>query len=213
MLIRLLRPDDHGAVGELTVEAYTTVEPATVDTGYDDELRDVAARSEGVDILVAVDDGPDDGPEDGPDDGPEDGPAPGHGPDARIVGAVTYVPGPESPAAEFTDEDAAGIRMLAVAVDAQGRGVGEALTLACVDRARAAGRGQVILHSTDNMTAAHRLYLRLGFERDTDLDWEGEPGLWLRGFRFRFDGARPATGRAASSGDGRAQAVEQGGAG
>ena len=154
MLIRLLRPDDHGAVGELTVEAYTTVEPATVETGYDDELRDVAARSEGVDILVAVDDEPD--------DGPDDGPAPGHGPDARIVGAVTYVPGPESPAAEFTDEDAAGIRMLAVAVDAQGRGVGEALTLACVDRARAAGRGQVILHSTDNMTAAHRLYLRLG---------------------------------------------------
>ena len=60
MLIRLLRPDDHGAVGELTVEAYAAVEPATVETGYDDELRDVAARSAGVDILVAVDDGPDD---------------------------------------------------------------------------------------------------------------------------------------------------------
>lgn len=205
MLIRLLRPDDHGVVGDLTVEAYTTVDPATVETGYDDELRDVAARSEGVDILVAVDDEPDDGPDEGSASGP--------GPDARIVGAVTYVPGPESPAAEFTDEDAAGIRMLAVAVDAQGRGVGEALTLACVDRARAAGRGQVILHSTDNMTAAHRLYLGLGFERDTTLDWEGEPGLWLRGFRFRFEQAPSATGGAASSGDRRAQAVEQGGAG
>ena len=103
------------------------------------------------------------------------------------------MPGPDSPAAEFTDQDAAGIRMLAVAVDARRRGVGEALTLACIERARAAGRRQVILHSTDNMTAAHQLYLRLGFERDTTLDWEGEPGLWLRGFRLRLDGAVTAS--------------------
>ncbi len=179
MLIRPVRPDDHDAVGELTVAAYTTVEPATVETGYDDELRDVAARSAGVDILVAVDDAGDDGP------------AVGDGAEGRILGAVTYVPGPDSPGAEFTEPDAAGIRMLAVAGDARRRGVGEALTLACIERARATGRGQIILHSTDNMTAAHRLYLRLGFERDTTLDWEGEPGLWLRGFRLRLDA--PAT--------------------
>jgi ribosomal protein S18 acetylase RimI-like enzyme len=175
MLIRPLRPADHGAVGDLTVAAYATVEPATVDTGYDDELRDVAARSTGVDILVAVDD-------------EDDGGASENGAEGRILGAVTYVPGPDSPAAEFSDPDSAGIRMLAVAVDAQGRGVGEALTLACVERARGAGRRQVVLHSTDNMRAAHRLYLRLGFERDTSLDWEPEPGLWLRGFRLRLDG-------------------------
>ena len=102
---------------------------------------------------------------------------------------MTYVPGPDSPAAEFTDADGAGIRMLAVAADVQGRGVGEALTLACVDRARAQGRGQVILHSTDRMATAHRLYQRLGFRRDASLDWEPEPGLWLRGFRLPLDGA------------------------
>ena len=191
MLIRPVRPDDHDAVGELTVAAYAEVEPATLETGYDDELRDVAARSAGVDILVAVDDVRDDGPDD--DNGPDEGPASGNGAEGRILGAVTYVPGPDSPAAEFTDQDAAGIRMLAVAVDAQRRGVGEALTLACIERARAAGRRQVILHSTDNMTVAHQLYLRLGFERDTTLDWEGEPGLWLRGFRLRLDGAVTAS--------------------
>ena len=182
MLIRPVRPDDHDAVGELTVAAYAGVEPATLETGYDDELRDVAARSAGVDILVAVDERSGRRTRDS-----------GNGAEGRILGAVTYVPGPDSPAAEFTDQDAAGIRMLAVAVDAQRRGVGEALTLACIERARAAGRRQVILHSTDNMTAAHQLYLRLGFERDTTLDWEGEPGLWLRGFRLRLDGAVTAS--------------------
>ena len=173
MRIRPLRPEDHQAVGELTVEAYARIEPATVETGYDEELRDVAGRSHGVEILVAVD-------------------GDGDGPDEHILGAVTYVPGPDSPGAEFTDPDAAGIRMLAVALDARRRGVGEALTVACVQRARATGRGQIVLHSTDRMTAAHRLYQRLGFVRDTSLDWEGEPGLWLRGFRLRLEDAPTA---------------------
>jgi ribosomal protein S18 acetylase RimI-like enzyme len=170
MRIRCLRPEDHHAVGELTADAYRRVDAATVETGYDAELRDVAARSHGVEILVAVDG------ESGDADGPGE----------RILGAVTYVPGPGSPGAEFTDADAAGIRMLAVAVDARRRGVGEALTRACIERARATGRRQIVLHSTDRMTDAHRLYLRLGFVRDPSLDWEGEPGLWLRGFRIRL---------------------------
>jgi ribosomal protein S18 acetylase RimI-like enzyme len=174
MRIRPLRPEDHVAVGELTVEAYARVDPATVETGYDQELRDVAARSDGVEILVAVD-------------------GDGDGPGERILGAVTYVPGPDSPGAEFADADAAGIRMLAVAMDARRRGVGEALTMAYVERARATDRRQILLHSADRMTAAHRLYLRLGFERDPSIDWEGEPGLWLRGFRLRLDDA-PAMG-------------------
>jgi ribosomal protein S18 acetylase RimI-like enzyme len=163
MRIRSLRPDDHDAVGELTVAAYATVDPATLDSGYDDELRDVAARADGVEILVADDGG-------------------------ALVGAVTYVPGPESPAAEFTEPDAAGIRMLAVDPSAQGQGVGAALTEACIDLARRDGRAQIILHSTDRMTTAHRLYERFGFRRDRSLDWEPEPGYRLRGYRLRLDG-------------------------
>ena len=164
MEIRLARADDHAAVGELTVAAYVAVDPSVVDADYATELRDVAGRADGVDILGAVE-------------------------DDRVVGAVTYVPGPDSPAAEFTDRDGAGIRMLAVAGDAQGRGIGEALTRACIERARTQGRGQVILHSTDRMTTAHRLYQRMGFRRDPAIDWEPEPGLLLRGFRLRLDPA------------------------
>jgi ribosomal protein S18 acetylase RimI-like enzyme len=164
LLVRHVRPDEYDALGELTVAAYVRVDPGVLTSDYADELRDVAGRAAGAEVLVAVDE--------------EAGGA--------LVGGVTYVPGPESPSAEFAERDAAGIRMLAVAAAAQRRGVGEALTRACIDRARAASRRTLVLHSTDRMVTAHRLYERLGFERDRSLDWEVEPGLRLRGFRLRL---------------------------
>jgi ribosomal protein S18 acetylase RimI-like enzyme len=165
--VRTARPDEFEALGELTVAAYAAVDPATMGDDYADELRDVAGRTSGAEVLVAVDDERDGG--------------------GFVLGGVTYVGDAASPAAEFTDPDAAGIRMLAVAPEARGRGVGEALTRACIERARSTGRAQVVLHSTDRMTAAHRLYRRLGFVRDPSLDWQVEPGFWLRGFRLRLD--------------------------
>jgi GNAT superfamily N-acetyltransferase len=160
MEVRTARPDEYAALGDLTVAAYEALEPGRLGT-YANELRDVAARADGVEVLVATDSG-------------------------RVLGGVSYVPGPGSPGAEFDDPDAAGIRMLAVAGDARRRGVGAALTQACIDRAVAAGRRQIVLHSTDRMVDAHRLYLRLGFERDPSIDWEPEPDFWLRGFRLRL---------------------------
>jgi ribosomal protein S18 acetylase RimI-like enzyme len=53
---------------------------------------------------------------------------------------------------------------------ARGRGVGEALTLDAVVRARAAGARSVELTSRPTRGAANRLYRRLGFEeRDTNV--------------------------------------------
>jgi GNAT superfamily N-acetyltransferase len=164
MDIRPVRPDEHQALGDLTVAAYAAIDPAVVEEdGYAGELRDVAGRIADAEVLVAVD---------------------GAG---TVLGGVTYVPGPHSAWAEFSEPDGAGIRMLAVAPGAQGRGIGEALSRACVDRARASGRSQILLHSTDRMTTAHRIYERLGFARDESLDWEPLPGFWLRGFRLRLD--------------------------
>jgi ribosomal protein S18 acetylase RimI-like enzyme len=164
MDIRPVRPQEHQVLGELTVAAYTAIDAAVVEEdGYAGELRDVAGRVAEAEVLVAVDDA------------------------GKVLGGVTYVPGPGSAWAEFSEPDGAGIRMLAVAPEAQGRGIGEALSRACIDRARTSGRGQIVLHSTDRMTAAHRLYERLGFARDVSLDWEPIPGFWLRGFRLRLD--------------------------
>jgi ribosomal protein S18 acetylase RimI-like enzyme len=163
MEIRPVRPGEHRALGDLIVAAYAAIDPAVVDEdGYAGELRDVAGRAADAEVLVAIDDG------------------------GTVLGGVTYVPGPDSPWAEFSEPDGAGIRMLAVAPEAQGRGIGEALSRACVDRARATGRGQIVLHSTERMTTAHRIYERLGFARDASLDWEPLPGFWLRGFRLRL---------------------------
>ncbi|MEE3275848.1 MAG: GNAT family N-acetyltransferase [Actinomycetota bacterium] len=47
---------------------------------------------------------------------------------------------------------------------ARGRGVGEALNLAALDRARAGGATTVDLTSRPSREAANRLYQRLGFE-------------------------------------------------
>ena len=72
------------------------------------------------------------------------------------------MPDRSSPLAEFEADGAAGIRMLAVDPQAQGSGVGEALVRACIARAQAGGRTELLLHSTPAMTTAHRLYERLG---------------------------------------------------
>jgi GNAT superfamily N-acetyltransferase len=173
MRIRPVRPPEYAVLGELTVAAYAALDrPGGIPfDDYADELRGVAARTEQADTLVAVDDG------------------------GRVLGGVTYIPGPGSRWAEFDDADAAGIRMLAVAPEAQGRGIGEALSRACIDRARVEGRRQVLLHSTDWMPGAHRLYERLGFIRDEAMDQEFAPDRWLRGFRLRFTGTPSGRGR------------------
>ena len=72
--------------------------------------------------------------------------------------------------------------MLGVDPEAQGNGAGRALVGWCVERARATGRSRIALHSTDAMVIAHGLYTSFGFVRDPTMDWEPEPGLWLRGF-------------------------------
>ena len=78
--------------------------------------------------------------------------------------------------------DAAGIRMLVVDEHARGRGVGRALTEACIERARASGLAEVVLHTTKPMRVAHEMYERMGFIRAPELDFgpEGFGVLCLR---------------------------------
>jgi ribosomal protein S18 acetylase RimI-like enzyme len=154
--IRDARPPDYERIGEILVASYGAVDPEL--GGYADELRDVATRAAAAEVLVAAD-------------------------AADVVGTLTYVPGP-GPYAEWDDPDAAGIRMLAVDPRWQGRGIGSALVEACVERAQAAGRARIRLHTTDRMTAAQRMYKRLGFWPTPEDDWEAAPGFWLRAYRL-----------------------------
>jgi GNAT superfamily N-acetyltransferase len=175
--VREARPEEYEAIGELTVAAYA-IFPEVADPGYLAELRDVAGRAAICPVYAAMDDA------------------------GRVVGGATYVPGPDNPLAESERTGEAGIRMLAVAPAAQGQGVGTALARALVERARAEGRRGIALLSLPAMTAAHRLYERLGFQRAPDRDWEPEPGLLLLGFELDLSDGRlsPAGPRSGSAG-------------
>ena len=157
--VRALVSGEEQEVGDLTVAAYSAVGERALSGGYADELRAVKRRAAGALVLVALLDG-------------------------RLVGGVTYVPDASSPWAEDLREGEAGIRMLAVRPDAQGAGVGRALTQECVDRAAAARRAAVFLHSTPWMTTAHSIYISLGFTRVPDRDWTPVPEVPLWAFRL-----------------------------
>ncbi|MFO8076706.1 MAG: GNAT family N-acetyltransferase [Egibacteraceae bacterium] len=160
MEIRPVAEHEHARVGALTVAAYESVPGLPLD-GYRETLCDVGGRVADAVVLVAVE-------------------------DEEVRGAVTYVPGPDSASAEFTDPAAAGMRFLAVDPEVQGRGVGAALTRACLARARHDGRERLVLHSTAWMVTAVRLYERLGFRRAVELDWTPEPGVTLLGYAYEL---------------------------
>jgi ribosomal protein S18 acetylase RimI-like enzyme len=154
LLVRPIAPHEYDAVAALTVAVYRDEGYSSAD--YEPQLRDVGSRAATATVLVALD-------------------------GDTVVGAVT-VATRLGPWAEQAVPGDAVVRMLAVAPQSRGRGVGETLMRAAVDRATADGCATVRLSSQDDMTAAHRLYARLGFTRTPELDWSPVPGLLLRAF-------------------------------
>ncbi|MGY5045909.1 GNAT family N-acetyltransferase [Streptomyces sp. 900105755] len=152
IVIREVRPTDYDALGAMTAQAY--LQDGLLDFGESDsyltELKDVAKRAAAATVLVAT-------------------------AGDTLLGGVTFVPGP-GPMADIAAPSEAEIRMLAVTRAARGRGAGEALVRACVDRARAVpGCTAVVLSTQPTMHTAHRLYERLGFVRTPDRDWNPLP--------------------------------------
>ncbi|MFJ8359218.1 GNAT family N-acetyltransferase [Streptomyces sp. NPDC093984] len=155
LTIRQATPDEYATLGEITARAY--LQDGLLDFGesdaYLDELKDVAGRAAAAEVLVAVADG-------------------------HVLGGVTFVPAGGGPMADIAGPGEAEIRMLAVAHAARGRGAGEALVRACVDRARATeGCVRVVLSTQRTMRTAHRIYERLGFVRTPERDWSPLPHL------------------------------------
>jgi ribosomal protein S18 acetylase RimI-like enzyme len=157
--IRPPRPEEYGAAGEVTVQAYDVDGHLAGDVGYDAQLRDIARRVELAEVLVAV------------------------GGAGEVLGCVTIVR-PGSAYAEISRVGELEFRMLAVAPSARGRGVGEALTKAVLDRARTSGLRKVVLSSLAGMHSAHRLYERLGFIRLPERDWRPFPHITLIAYQI-----------------------------
>ena len=159
VIVREAVPDDYRVIGKLTIAAYAPVHPAEHDIEYLDEMRDVAARADCCTVFAAVD--------------AETG---------AVLGSVTYVPGPGTPLSEKERDGEAGFRMLAVAPEAQGRGVGRALVDACIVRARADGRRRLVLLTLPAMWKARALYESMGFQRAPDRDWYYSEAIDLKGW-------------------------------
>jgi GNAT superfamily N-acetyltransferase len=148
--IREARTDaEVAAAGRVTVAANAEFAP----TGPDDpfqtswarylaEMADAAARAAQGELLVAVEDG-------------------------RVVGTVTLYLAPGS--MQWRPDDAM-FRLLAVDPAARGRGIGRALFQACLDRARAAGKRRMAVHTTDWMVTAKAMYEGAGFRREPEGD-------------------------------------------
>ena len=139
-------------MADLTASVYRGEGFSSAD--YEPALRDVGSRAASATVLVGEVDG-------------------------RLIGAVTVA----TRGGEWTEQAVPGeavIRMLVVDAGARGSGAGEALVRACLDLAREDGCTLVRLSSQEDMTAAHRLYERLGFVRTPSFDWSPVPGLHLR---------------------------------
>jgi ribosomal protein S18 acetylase RimI-like enzyme len=141
MEIREATSAEHQAAGLVTAEAYRGL---VRDAAYLERIADVAGRAERAIVLVAVE-------------------------DRGIVGSLALELDRRVNARdEPLESHRAHIRMLGVAPDRQGRGIGTALMRSAEDRARRAGKREITLHTNAPMTAAQAMYRSLGYERMAD---------------------------------------------
>lgn len=167
--VREARPEDREAVRAITLAAYA--EYADVMTpsaweGLDRAVRAALVSDAPAERLVAVHDG-------------------------RVVGSVMLF----APATDAYDGLTAGapwpeLRLLAVAPEARGLGVGATLLEECVRRARRSGATVLGLHSSRSMRTAIGMYLRRGFVRDPAHDFVPEGGEVVEAYRLALDGPR-----------------------
>lgn len=154
LTVRRAEAGELDAAGAVVAAAYAADGAAHDD--YLVQIADARSRARDAEVLVAVCDG-------------------------SVLGCVTFAV-PPSPWAEVSGPGEAEFRMLGVAPAARGSGAGEALVVACVERARAVGAERLVLCTQPSMSAAHRLYARLGFIRDAARDWSPVPGIELLGY-------------------------------
>jgi GNAT superfamily N-acetyltransferase len=171
LTIRDLRPEEFGALGQLMVEVYSQLEgfPTPEEQPrYYELLARIGSFADKKDarVLVAL------------------------SAEGELVGGVVYF----GDMAEYgsggtatAEKQASGIRLLGIHPRFRGQGAGRAMTEACIQLAREAGHAQVILHTTQAMQVAWRLYERLGFQRSVDLDFLQQE---LPVFGFRLSLAR-----------------------
>jgi len=145
LIVRVAEPADLERVGQLTAHAYLADDLISPDHPYLGELRDAVTRADQATVLVAV-------------EGDE------------LLGTITLAEY-GSPYAEIAEPGEHELRMLAVDPAARGRGIGETLMRAAIERGIGWGAHHVVLSTMPAMTTAQRMYERLGLQRVPERDW------------------------------------------
>jgi len=111
--------------------------------GFSQRIGDMASLAQHSEIIVAIQDN-------------------------ELVGAVAYV-APGQPKSEIFSTDWAVLRMLVVAPQNRGQGIGKALTQECIKRALRDKAPHIALHTSSIMKVALPMYLRLGFVKQKEV--------------------------------------------
>lgn len=156
---------DFDAIADLNVAAFAQFADKLLPASWQDmlkNLRNVAQRARTTEFLVCRQ-------------------------GSEIVGSVGYCPAGNSNPDMFS-ADTASVVLLVVHPLHRGRGLGKALTAACIARARDDRAGAIGLFTSELMQPAHHVYRSLGFRLDAELP----PRYGIRYFRFMLPFAESA---------------------
>lgn len=163
LTVRDARDEERGVIHDLTLRAYaeyaSVMEPAAW-RALERAVRAALVAPGPVERIVAERDG-------------------------ALVGSVMLFPPASDAYGALTDRATAPeLRLLAVAREARGTGVGEVLVRECARRARAAGATELGLHTSTSMATARRMYERLGFVRAPEHDFTPAGAEVVEAFRL-----------------------------
>jgi ribosomal protein S18 acetylase RimI-like enzyme len=96
---------------------------------------------------------------------------------SRLLGMAFLVPSGNP--TKIYSSDTSYIRMVGVHPDADGKGIAQALTKLCIDKAKETGEKTIMLHSAEIMYAARHIYEKAGFKKVRLLDEHYGLQYWL----------------------------------
>jgi ribosomal protein S18 acetylase RimI-like enzyme len=163
--VRPVLPHEHAQAGGVTRAAFRALYG---DEGHDEYLEtaaDVAGRAGRTTVLVAVE-------------------------GDRILGSITLELESKVNPEGRLEPGEAHLRLLGVAPEAQGRGVGRMLMEAAAIHARAAGKHRLTLGTMPEMAAARHLYDTLWYRGGGRVEFA--PGRWAVTYELPLDKPAPA---------------------
>ncbi len=156
-MVEAATSEDFEAIAELNVAAFAQFQSSLDPASWQEmlkNLRNVAERARTTEFLVCREQG-------------------------VIVGSVGYCPAGNSNPNIFSAEMAS-VVLLVVHPQHRGKGLGKALTAACIARAREDNANAIGLFTSELMQPAHHVYRALGFRLESEL-----PARYgIRYFRF-----------------------------